>query len=737
MVSASVHFVTLLSFAFLGLTACDSPTETFVGTQVTEESAGLVLVAGQPHAFPCDPIITPNGGWIVGDTVALAVKADNYRWRCLLSTEWGSIEVFPGPAVRVEWVNLGDAVRLGRSVEPLLVSRDLYGNPVDEKHVVESFPESAVQREGARLRFVENGTVILRARSEAGLLAQREILVDSGPPIVELHYPPRGSITRHFEGEMRVSGRVLEDGPNVVLYIDGKAVPVGPDGRFETHIEPNLRAGLQVIDYRAVDATFQETTGSRAFLHGELRDPRNGLDEAARVVLPGWLLDDNDDDLDDLASAVKLLMGLVPVPDQRVSLGCNGAVDLEDIRLRVNDLDLIPLDGEIEVRVSLRDVSLDIDGEACACAWGGSVACLSVRGSVSTDQMVVDLTASVGKSAPTSLEVTDATLTLSPLSIHWDFFYGSLDWVLELFEEEIRSRLVGAFESAVQERVQGNLRALLESILPIHTITLPPPLDDAVALETQLRAVSVSRDGLIFDLRLESMPPDAMLPSTSLPGQYSSYTISASGGIPRLPAGEVGIGVSLDVINDAIYSLYTRGALEEVVIDLDQYGAKRPQGLVGPVSLSARLPPMLLAGANDGELSLVVGDLKVSADTLGEPVAFYLSFVVPATLAFNEQTNELILRLETDGIEVHFEPESAADAVALSATFDDLERVLRTVVSESVLHRSMRIPLPILDLSKIQGVPPLVARRVQLSGATIEVQASGFVIASGRIREAD
>lgn len=696
------------------------------------------VIAGTPVTLPCDtPSLWPRRGWLRQDDRLTAVRAGTLSWSCPARGLSGEIIVRPGLAATLALPPLPPAVPLGRSLvlEPRVL--DAFGNPIDaaERQVepanVALVPQTAARLEGDRWRFLEPGTVEISA-SAAGLETVRHtLLVDAGAPRVELDEPARGTIVRRSAmSSVRVAGRVIEDGPQVTLTVDGRPVEVGPDGRFETSLVPSA-TGLSVLRYEAVDQVGNHASGARALLFGPLRDPAQGLDQAARVFLPRSMLDDDQPDLDDVAAAIELLMGIVKVPDQRISFGCQGHVELSRIRLDADGVDLVPTAQGLQVAVRLKDVSVNVSGQACACVFGRSAGCVSARGSVATPRVSASIAARIGASSPTSVQAAQATIDIAPLQIHWDFLWGGLDWAIELFEREIRQELIAALRETLTERVQANLQTVLDTLVPPQTLSLPPPLSDEVTLQTRLVGLVPSVDGLGFDIAtrtLERRPRHDTATRTRL------QTVRASTTPPELPSDRLGIAVSLDIVNDAIFNLWSRGALDELEVDLGALGL--PQTFAAPrrLTLGASLPPMLLPGRRDGSLQLVVGDLHVLAELPFETLELYVSLLVEARFWLDESDNSLVIELVRDGLELHFEPASPDDAATLAGSLFDVSRLITAIVTRTLVGRTVQVALPVMDLSLVPGIPKERSAVLQLGGAQLTVSRSGYLVVTGEVR---
>ncbi|MDX9721939.1 MAG: hypothetical protein RBU37_14425 [Myxococcota bacterium] len=695
----------------------DAPAEGVVPT---------LVVAGEQLDFPCNKTVSiwPSQGLLGHGQRYLALKAGHYEWRCSEGGRRGELEVKAAPMLLAIWDDPHHSIRLGAAVNTTARALDLFGNVSEQTLEVRVEPADALLEDRGRLRAVIPGDVWLSASPAPGLEVRRRIRVDTGPPELRIDLPVRGTVVRPgLTQALIVAGQVSDDTAVSLLELDGQPIQLDAEGNFKFSL-PLQGSGLKLLRFRASDELGQETRATRSVMYGPLRQPKDGLQTAARVFLPKDLLDDNSADLDDLATAVEMLIGWVRLPRQNIRYGCEVSAVLENISLRAEKVDIIPANGKLEVDVQLADVHVDVSGELCLCGFDTQILCGSSSGYLSTARIRVSATAQLGTNGPTSLHFENLELELEPLDIHWSFLDGKLDWVIAIAEEQIRTRLLKVLTDTIAERLDFNLSSILAGVLPLQTIHLPEPLDADVAVKTELAALSATDFGLLVDL-------DAEL-DTHRKGAIARNAIKVATEPPTLSNEHVGVALSLDLLNDAMFSLFVDGALEEVPLLLDELGVSVPAGLDGPIFISATLPPMLLAGHEPGMLRLIVADLKIRVETAVEPFVIFVSLQIPAKLSFDQERSEVVLSLVPELLQLDFEPATPEDAQSLAGSFDNAGEILQRVVLSTLASEPIRIPIPVLDMSKLPAMPPTA--RLNLFDAGLSVTSGGYLVAEGKIK---
>lgn len=715
----------VLMWVGVGCAAEDPPAEPAPqpDAEMGAQAVPGVVAAGTPLRFPCKASslsIMPSGGFeaLMGRHVGL--RAGSYQWRCMGSPAEGDVTVEAGAFDQIAWGELPSVVSVGRSVEVEVRSSDAYGNLGEERLEVAVEPAEAAVWEEERLRFMKSGSVTLWAMRGGERAQRRRLYVDAGAPYVEILAPERGTIfDSEASPEVTVRGRVEEDGPWLEVEINGEPTPLGPNGQFSYTLRPK-RAGLHIIRYRARDVAGNNVTGSRAFLFGALREPFAGCSRALRVHLPAELLDDNAQDVDDLARIAELLMAGMVVPERTVDLGCDGEVLLKSVTWKPGAFDVLPGGGKLKLRMVLRDLLVTATGEACVCVMDARAACYETGGYMSTDEVEVEVDLAVGRDDPTALEVQDARIVMTPLTIRLEAMWGGLDWAVELFEDDIRAGIAAGLRDAVASRLQANLADLLSGLVPKIGLDIPAPLDERLEMDLRLSSVVSMARGLTVEL-----DATVLKGATRASAPSALFTVQACGLPPPMPEGMVGLAFSLDLLNDALFTMFHRGALSDVSFQMSDGR---------PIQVGASLPPVVMPAPERGQVRLSVGDLRVSVGSLLGSMDLYASVMIYASLSYDASADEIVLTFLEDDLEIVFEPASKEDAMIFASSIDDLEAFVRDLVVDRLVSQQVRLKVPLLDLSRFSNVPGLAGVVLALEDAELTVTRSGYVRATGRIK---
>jgi hypothetical protein len=146
------------------------------------------------------------------------------------------------------------------------------------------------------------------------------------------------------------------------LALNGESIPLDEAGQFSSSIQ--LEPGINVLGLRAEDDEGGRAVDGRAVYGGPLHEPDTTLVDAVRIQIGPDLLDDNNSDIDDVASIAESLLSdgslssaFIGVPiDTDFAEITPTSLDYGDV-----DIDIVPRDGSIAASVVLYDVWMDFD----------------------------------------------------------------------------------------------------------------------------------------------------------------------------------------------------------------------------------------------------------------------------------------------------------------------------------------------------------------------------------------
>lgn len=458
----------------------------------------------------------------------------------------------------------------------------------------------------------------LPTEAELAVLVQPSMDVASPSRVV---FAPGGAVT--------VSGSVTSgSAPVRSLALNGESIPLDETGQFSSSIQ--LEPGINVLGLRAEDDEGGRAVDGRAVYGGPLHEPDTTLVDAVRIQIGPDLLDDNNSDIDDVASIAESLLSdgslssaFIGVPiDTDFAEITPTSLDYGDV-----EIDIVPRDGSISASVVLYDVWMDFDVD------GGF---FYTDGSAWLDAMTLSLVFDVDRGGVTASESV-ATLDGYGLTVDWfpDWLEDDLaDWTVETLEEEI----AGTASSTVSGLIDEYLDAF----------AVDAELVDGVDLSVSLRSVQSSRAGLQLEM------------SAAVSADSSGLTSNAGsaltrGGPPAWPTGDVSFWASVDddVVNQLLFAIWSVGMLDGFTYSGAELalltGAELapPLGPVSTVDLGVKMPPSLLTPT----MSDMTADLGLGEWTMvfhredGEVLSFSVNARTGTQVLFSE-SDELMFALD-------------------------------------------------------------------------------------------
>ncbi len=715
--------------ALLALACQSDPGPTAAATSQPQEAPRVQ--AGQWITFPCtgEVLLTPLGGWSGSGATQRAFHAGDYLWRCLDTAIQGRVSVAPGPWSHTTWQHLPQVLRLGSTVHFSAHRADRWGNLDPQALPLLFTPHDAVAISHQGSHLIRPGRITVQARlTHDGLSPPASFTVDSGPPHITITDPPRGAILPWWPNQpILVSGTVTDDGPTPQLLINGIAVHVNADSTWQHPLWPSHH-GMVHIHVQAVDAAGYLAHATRTVLFGPLRQPHLGHQQALRLHLPHHLLDNDTPAIDDVARALEILANVITIPDQRIDFGCEGKVRLTHISARTERIDIKPEQDKISLALHLGHLSLRVSADVCACLFGWQSACISTSATVQCPRAALWVDIAASPSPTPSLRVTRTHIDMAPLQINWRFWDGRMDWAIALFESQIRATVIHEVETRLARLLSQQLNLILSRALPNYRLQVPPPFAEEILLDTHLHAIHLEPHGMSLDLQAK------LLHSPSDHSEHLHHLQLSSTSAPALPADAVGIAIALDVINDAIFSLFARGALHDLSLQLQELGLESLPALRSPIGVHAHLPPFITTGQASAAIALVIPDLELHLRTALADLALSMSVMVPVHLGFERASYRLRLTLLTDDLHLQLSPASILEAQHLAPTLADLENIAKMSITALLRDFSLAIPLPILDLGRVPGLDN--ALRMVLHDVQFSVTPGAYLTAVGQVRVA-
>jgi hypothetical protein len=308
-----------------------------------------------------------------------------------------------------------------------------------------------------------------------------------------------------------------------------------------------------------------------------------------------------------------------------------------------------------------------------------------------------------------------------PSVIDW-----AVDGIISLFSGAIRSRVESAFADVIRDEVPPVVDGFLSSLSFGTSVQIPAPISLALGIDTRLGSVVFAPGGgnLGFDTTI--FTGGAITPEPLGGILRESVTPASLAG-----RGELVVGLSYDLLNQALYSIWYGGGLN---LDITDFVGNTGQISGVNASANALLPLVIGTSGNASyPLTLSMGDLELSLDISGiqglPPIAvtIYASAIAEARVIVNA-AGEL-------EVEIAPSPRVVLDfATPLDSTIDlpqlvsELDVLFMDLIPLLFSDAIQGVPIPTLDLSNIAGgiLPPGI--RLGLGSPTVEAQQSYLVL---------
>ncbi|MFT5683626.1 MAG: hypothetical protein ACI8RZ_004558, partial [Myxococcota bacterium] len=443
-------------------------------------------------------------------------------------------------------------------------------------------------------------------------------------PELSVTSPARGAFVEASSVELSGSvgsGSAVLDG----LTLNGDTdLALSSDGAFSVPV--GLTPGINILGLRAEDVGGERAVDGRAVYAGPLHPAGALLEEAVRMQLGPSVLDDDEDDLDDVAGIAEHLMESADVASAIV--GQTIETSYADITPTSFDygevaVDLVPTNGALLAEVVLYDLWMDFDAEQ----WG-----LSTDGAIWADAVVLT----------TELTISGDTVTSSNTVVDLEGYDGEIDWLPDAILTWAEEYLEEEIAATTEELVSGLLGEYLGAF------AIDTELLEGVALSVVLADAEVSEDGLQILL-------DASVSSTSGSLPAGAGSAITDGRAPDWPLSSepFSLAVDDDLVNQILFALWGAGTLSGFeyggteLIALTGAEIAPPLGPLERLTLDMNLPPMLGAATQDDmDADLALGEWQMAFHREdGEALVFSVNVRVGAQVSFGD-ADELSLALD-------------------------------------------------------------------------------------------
>ena len=442
-------------------------------------------------------------------------------------------------------------------------------------------------------------------------------------PTLAVSSPERGSFVDG--GSIKLSGAIAAGSAKLAgLTLGGTDVPVASDGSFSLPI--GLSPGINIFGLRAVDEGGERAVDGRAVYAGPLHPSGELLEGAVQMQLGPAVLDDNEDDLDDVAGIAEHLMETTDISGTIVGVPIEtdyATVTPTNLGYGAVEVNLTPVDGALLAEVVLYDLWMPFEAEK----WG-----LSTDGEIWADAAVLH----------TTLNISGDAVTPTGTSFDLEGYGGEIDWlpdaILTWAEEYLEDEVAATTEEMVSSLVGEYLRAF----------SIDTELLEGVSLLVALGGADVSEHGMMLTL-------DAAVESTAGALPAGAGSAITDGSAPSWPLSDApfSLAVDDDLVNQILFAVWGSGALSGFEYGGDELtlltGAQPtpPLGPLQRLTLDMDLPPMIgSATQDDMDADLALGEWRMGfVREDGEELTFSVNVRVGAQVSFTD-TDELSLALD-------------------------------------------------------------------------------------------
>jgi len=556
-----------------------------------------------------------------------------------------------------------------------------------------------------------------------------DVLRDGTPPQIAISQPARGAMVI-ATGDVRVQGEARDDtSPIQSLTVNGVAQANAAGLSQMIDVTPPGRWGLNVIEVVATDSCGNSATHLQSFLRSnEYRPAATGANTAARVSrgqtlkLTQEAVDDHDRaDMDDIATLLERYLernlgnslaqntsGQViaskapgcPGVGYRLSVAAPGATATGP---HVRELALQT--GSMRENLSLERLTVPLKYEQLwrigFPRWGCTPGSRSLSASISAS-IASDSTSMAGVAANGQIGVTIPSVTVQVSDVRLVLTGNSaVDGVLS----SLLGLMTNYMESAIENMIRSELPPAIAQVL--NTPLTPSATIGSGPFGITLGAVA-GIDGIDFvpaetteTAYTQVYPASTGTPYPAL-GAIARPTTAAN--LAANP-GPMTYAIDDNLTNLGLWSLWRGGAME--IPDMIGY-----PGMA--LRVSALLPPVLMPGAQAGEVVFGVGDLKVVLNLTQMPgspppilgpvqVEAYVSYVLDGTVAYDGVTRDLHLQATPDSRRIYVQFTRISDGI--EDVTDPGTRAAIETYAERVISRSIE---QLADATLVSTVlPPL------------------------------
>jgi len=551
-------------------------------------------------------------------------------------------------------------------------------------------------------------------------------------------------------------------GPFTVFTVNGIPTDVEPDGSFTQTVTPVH--GMNLIIVEAADVLGGTGKRVQSFYYSTEWTPINASDPAGSYIQDGlalWMGQDVVDDgvhdlndIDDLATIFEFVASDIDFGslfDPNVAVATQPVTGLGDVDIFVKSVvlgditvSLLCIDGGLQMQLVVDGMDADLEFKYEA-FWTEQTA----TGDASASSIVVDtdLLLSVNVSTgEVDVTMTNTAVAINDLDVSLDGVIGFLtNWIINFFEGSFTDQFEGLFKDQLEDLLPAIVSDALESLALNSVFEFPPLLGGdktvTVALETAISQLDFSPPG-----------GEIGLFATAVTEQDQSYGTLGSIGRAWCLTGEaewlefetnypLQIGLHDDLFNQLLYSMWWGGglafALDESVLDGFDLGSFGISNL--NMDIAFMLPPIMTSCNSTDTLRVQVGDLFIQATLNLGPIP--LEMDIYTSLEADASLNVVAVG---DGQELGLALSDVTtletDIIITDPSLVGFKDVIASLIEAQLVPTFLGalsggaiggFPLPAIDLSIVEGVPPGTMLELDLNEVD---RTDGYTVLKGEVK---
>jgi len=686
----------------------------------------------------------------------------------------GDFVVEPGPPVNMLVYPKPDKTNycLG---DPVQIKHDLvdeYGNVVESAAIDPILIEPA---EGLEFQLNKTDKFNFAAEGSWHLTVQAtdyeyggevDLLCDCTGPKITITYPPRGVTLTGADSNIVVTG-YLEDAVSTVTGLTINDVAVDLDNSNAFAFPTSLGHGMNLLKAESTDSLENTARRFRSPFYSTKYIPADTLATAQAMVpkaIPVFLsqdfIDDGDHSLpaDDLATIVEQMLGgfdfAALLPEEGIEVINTDVTQMyayiKDVELGQPTVELQSVDGGIHMTISIPDLVVDLEIEACYPLPIIGEICETYYGFIYADYIVADAYLFINIAEDGTVDAA-----LGPIEVEFEGLDVDIQGLVGALFDPLVNTMVNIFKETIISELQNGLGAelptmvkeALEGLTEGQIVELPPligngdPTELTISLNFALLQFTYDGLDLILDAALTAMkgvthnPLGVLARDGCMGTEMAPFTL--------VKDAEMNAAIAVDWVNEALYSIWYSGAItltlgqEDLAdIDLSEFG-------IEDLTLTTDLTyaPVLQSCGTGEAMELQLGDAFIHAEfymmAMNWDLDIYLYLVVEATpsVMVDEETGNSQIGIEIGELKV-----AEVDVVELRQDLvgkeDMVENLFKGVILPALMDEVLSglggFDIPSFDLSGLtESIPEGTAISVDLSELGLE---TGYLVLKGKLK---